>query len=89
MSHIEIDLEFGPEDIALASIPGVNFDPRERGLDVDKLRPQPIIRSTYLIKLLSLSILNFRKRAKICVSEKSKDDNYWKKRCKNNYASKR
>ena len=63
MSHIEIDLEFGPGDLALASIPGVNFDPRERGLDVDKLRPQPIIRSTYLIKLLSFNI-EFQKASK-------------------------
>ena len=44
MSHIQTDLEFGPEDLALASIPGAGFDPREQGFDVEELRPHPIIR---------------------------------------------
>ena len=42
-----MDIDFAPEDIALATVPGADFDPRERAFDVDELRPQPIIR--YLI----------------------------------------
>ena len=43
----QVDIDFAPEDIALATVPGADFDPRERAFDVDELRPQPIIR--YLI----------------------------------------
>jgi hypothetical protein len=39
-----LQLDFAPEDLALATIPGVSFDPRERAFSIDELRPQPIIR---------------------------------------------
>ena len=42
--RIEEEMEFAPEDLALATVPGADFDPRERAFDVDELRPQPIIR---------------------------------------------
>jgi len=71
--RIEVDIDFAPEDLALATVPGADFDPRERAFDVDELRPQPII----------------RKRPKIFVMEDSKDDKYWEKRCKNNVAARR
>ena len=41
---MEVDLEFTPEDLALATVPGADFDPRERAFEVEELRPQPIIR---------------------------------------------
>ena len=28
----------------MATIPGMDFDPKERAFDIDELRPQPIIR---------------------------------------------
>jgi hypothetical protein len=37
-------MDFAPEDLALATIPGLSFDPRERAFSIDELRPQPIIR---------------------------------------------
>merc|ERR1712179_555565 len=70
---MEADIEFAPEDLALATVPGADFDPRRRAFDVDELRPQPII----------------RKRHKIFVGEEAKDERYWTKRSKNNVAARR
>jgi len=70
---LEEEIEFAPEDLALATVPGADFDPKQRSFDVDELKPQPII----------------RKRAKVYVPEERKDDRYWDKRCKNNYAARR
>ena len=41
---MEVDMEFAPEDLALATVPGADFNPKERAFDVEELRPQPIIR---------------------------------------------
>jgi len=71
--RMEVDMEFAPEDLALATVPGADFDPRERVFDVEELRPQPII----------------RKRPKLLVAETEKDDKYWQKRTKNNFAARR
>lgn len=38
------EIEFSPQELALATVPGVNFDPRNRRFAPDELRPQPIIR---------------------------------------------
>lgn len=70
---MEVDLDFSPEDLALATVPGMDFDPKERAFDMDELRPQPII----------------RKRKKLFVADESKDDRYWDKREKNNVAARR
>jgi len=70
---LEEEIEFAAEDLALATVPGVDFDPKQRSFDVEELKPQPII----------------RKRAKIYVPDERKDDRYWEKRCKNNYAARR
>ncbi len=43
-------MEFSPEDLALATIPGMTFDPRERAFSVDELRPQPIVRKRKKVK---------------------------------------
>jgi len=70
---LKVQLEFAPEDLALATIPGMAFDPRERAFSLDELRPQPII----------------RKRKKSYVPPNSKDERYWEKRVKNNIAARR
>lgn len=69
----KLEVEFAPEDLALATIPGADFDPRRRAFSNDELRPQPII----------------RKRKKHYVPSESKDDKYWEKRVKNNFAARR
>jgi len=69
----ELELEFAPEDLALATVPGAQFDPSTRHFDVEELRPQPII----------------RKRKRIYVAEEAKDDRYWNCRIKNNVAARR
>ena len=72
-SPSSVDVKFSPEDLALATVPGVEFDPKQRSFDIEELRPQPII----------------KKRSKIFVKENSKDDKYWEKRIKNNVAARR
>ena len=60
------ELDIPPEDLALATLPGAEFDPRARQFDMDELRPQPII----------------RKRPKMLVAEERKDERYWEMRNK-------
>jgi len=67
------DIEFTPQELALATVPGRNFDPRECKFSPDDLRPQPII----------------RKRKKAFVSPDAKDKDYWVKRENNNVAARR
>ena len=67
------DIEFSPQELALATVPGMNFDPRQWSFAPDELRPQPII----------------RKRKKSYVPSEAKDDKYWEKREKNNVAARR
>jgi len=67
------DIEFSPQELALATVPGRNFDPRECKFTQDDLRPQPII----------------RKRKKAFVPSDAKDKDYWAKREKNNVAARR
>jgi len=69
----EVDLDFAPEDIALATVPGLDFDPKTRNFDMEELRPQPII----------------KKRKKNAVPDEMKDDRYWEKREKNKEATRR
>merc|ERR1711926_21881 len=70
---LEIQLEFAPEDIALATVPGLDFDPKTRNFDMEELRPQPII----------------KKRKKNAVPDEMKDERYWEKREKNKEATRR
>lgn len=70
---LEMQIDFAPEDLALATVPGAEFDPRTRQFSVEELRPQPII----------------RKRKKQYVPSDSKDGKYWEKRIKNNIAARR
>lgn len=69
----EEEIEFAPEDLALATVPGADFDPRERSFDMEELRPQPII----------------RKRPKVFVAPEQKDEKYWDTRAKNTVAARR
>jgi len=69
----EIDMDFAPEDLALATVPGMDYDPKQRAFDLEELRPQPII----------------RKRKKNAVPEELKDEKYWDKRIKNKVATRR
>ena len=69
----EIELDFAPEDIALATVPGLDFDPKTRNFDMEELRPQPII----------------KKRKKNAVPDEMKDERYWEKRQKNKEATRR
>merc|ERR1712046_167857 len=66
-------MEFSAEELALATVPGADFDPSNRHFSLDELRPQPII----------------RKRKKSYVAFDKKDDKYWEKRNKNNVAARR
>jgi len=70
---MEVAIDFAPEDLALATIPGADFDPKRRHFSPDELRPQPII----------------RKRKKTYVQTDDKDDKYWERREKNNVAARR
>lgn len=69
----EIEMDFAPEDLALATVPGMDFDPKQRAFDLEELRPQPII----------------RKRKKNAVPDEMKDEKYWDKRQKNKVATRR
>merc|ERR1711997_164037 len=69
----EARMEFSAEELALATVPGADFDPSNRHFSLDELRPQPII----------------RKRKKSYVAFDKKDDKYWEKRGKNNVAARR
>ena len=71
--RLEVQLDFAPEDIALATVPGLEFDPKTRAFDMEELRPQPII----------------KKRKKSSVPEDLKDEKYWEKRNKNKEATRR
>jgi len=70
---LEEQSEFSPEDLSLATVPGMEFDPSQRSFDLEELRPQPII----------------KKRSKLFVNDGQKDDKYWEKREKNNNAARR
>lgn len=70
---LKIQAKFSAEELALATIPGADFDPTMRQFSSDELRPQPII----------------RKRRKTYVLPDSKDDKYWYKRKTNNIAARR
>ena len=53
------EIEFAPEDLALATIPGANFDPRERAFSTEELKPQPIIRKRKKVRFVEVFPLDF------------------------------
>lgn len=71
--RLEEETEFSAEDLSLATVPGLEFDPKQRSFDLDELRPQPII----------------KKRRKLFTKEDNKDTTYYARREKNNVAARR
>merc|ERR1712241_960229 len=69
----EARVVFSAEELALATVPGADFDPQERQFSIEELKPQPII----------------RKRQKKYVVPEKKDEMYWERRNKNNVAARR
>jgi len=69
----EARIVFSAEELALATVPGADFDPQERQFSIEELKPQPII----------------RKRQKKYVMPEKKDEMYWERRNKNNVAARR
>ena len=44
-AQVQPDVDFAPEDLALATVPGAgSFDPTRRAFSEEELKPQPIIR---------------------------------------------
>lgn len=43
---LDIDFEVSPNDLALATVPGQDFDPRTRIFTEDELKPQPMIKKS-------------------------------------------
>lgn len=70
---LEINYKINPNELALACVPGQNFDPANCSFSEDELKPQPMI----------------KKSKKQFVPEEFKDDKYWARRRKNNMAAKR
>merc|ERR1719266_1176396 len=71
--RLEEETEFSAEDLSLATVPGLEFDPKKRSFDLDELRPQPII----------------KKRRKLFIKDSKKDTTYYERREKNNLAARR
>ena len=59
---LEEQTDFSPEDLSLATVPGMEFDPSQRSFDMEELRPQPII----------------KKRSKLFVTDREKVFSYSK-----------
>ena len=56
-SRINFHAEFSPKELALATIPGVDFDPTRRQFSNDELKPKPINKRR---KRVTLNILQTR-----------------------------
>ena len=54
----EIALEFSAEDLALATVPGADFDPTLRHFSKEELRPQPIIRKRKKVIVVLLQVIH-------------------------------
>ena len=53
----ETSIEFSAEELALATIPGADFDPTRRHFNPDELRPQPIIRKRQKVCLYNTNLI--------------------------------
>lgn len=72
--QVPVGYEPDPADLALSSVPGQEiFDPRKRKFSAEELKPQPMI----------------KKARKVFIPEDLKDEKYWARRKKNNFAAKR
>ena len=61
-----MEIEFSPQELALATVPGLSFDPRERKFAPDELRPQPIIRKRKKVLTYFLICTNFKLFLTLC-----------------------
>ena len=52
-------VEFSPQELAWATVPGEDFDPTEREFSVDELRPQPIIRKRKKVIIINIILICF------------------------------
>ena len=48
----EVRVEFSAEELALATIPGADFDPARRQFSMEELKPQPIIRKRRKVNMV-------------------------------------
>jgi len=71
--RLEEETEFSAEDLSLATVPGLHFDPSQRSFGFEELKPQPII----------------KKRRKLFTKDSNKDLTYYERREKNNVAARR
>ena len=53
----EVRVEFSAEELALATIPGADFDPARRQFSLEELKPQPIIRKKRKVRFVKLLVL--------------------------------
>ncbi|XP_037070560.1 hepatic leukemia factor-like [Pollicipes pollicipes] len=74
-SRVRVPVKFrvSPSDLALATAPGLDFDPQTRQFSDDELKPQPMC----------------KKSKKQVVPDERKDQKYWTRRERNNFAAKR
>ncbi|KAJ8345715.1 hypothetical protein SKAU_G00299080 [Synaphobranchus kaupii] len=71
---VEVNFQPDPTDLVLSSVPGGElFNPRKHRFSEEELKPQPMI----------------KKAKKVFVPSEQKDDRYWERRKKNNFAAKR
>ncbi|XP_076446118.1 thyrotroph embryonic factor-like [Babylonia areolata] len=71
---VKVDFKLSEQDIVLSSVPGQGlFNPAAHTFTEEELKPQPMI----------------KKSRKVFVPDELKDDKYWARRRKNNYAAKR
>ena len=40
----EVEMDFADSDLALATVPGRNFDPKSRSFTIEELKPHPIVK---------------------------------------------
>ncbi|KAG0726830.1 Hepatic leukemia factor [Chionoecetes opilio] len=85
-SRLAVDFEVSPNDLALATVPGQDFDPRTRMFSEDELKPQPMIKKSR--KQVS-QMPGDQDVPDEFVPMELKDDKYWARRRKNNMAAKR
>ncbi|XP_012670045.1 TEF transcription factor, PAR bZIP family member a isoform X2 [Clupea harengus] len=72
--EVEVNFEPDPTDLVLSSVPGGElFNPRKHRFSSEDLKPQPMI----------------KKAKKVYVPDEQKNDKYWERRKKNNFAAKR
>ena len=55
----EARMEFSAEELALATVPGADFDPSNRHFSLDELRPQPIIRKRKKVNIWFTAMYEF------------------------------